>query len=248
VREGLLLVRRYPIVLLAGLMMYFIAMLLLSEVPVLGQIIALLLVPASNLGFMETSRRATRGELPMPQYLITPFRISTQTTQRLFALGLVYLLVVIALLGITSLVDGGLLWSAMTGASSADDATVQQLMQSPAMAMFGMMLLPISVVFWYAPALIAWDAQPVMKALFMAFIASLRNWKALIVFALCWMFVILFCVQLIAAIALFASNNTLFARVAVMPLILILMTSVLACFYPIYRDTLQPAEVSPAVG
>lgn len=244
VREGLLHVRRFPLLLLAGLMMYFLAMLLLSAVPIVGQLVALLLVPASNLGFMESSRRAAVSELPLPQSLVTAFRISPLVTQRMLMLGAVYLVAVIAVLASTALVDGGTLLSAMSGSAAADDATVQKITQSPAMLMFALLLMPVSILFWYAPALIAWDAQPVAKAVFMAFITALRNWKALILFALCWVAVLVISVEIISTIAFFFSQNALFSRAAVTPVVLLLMTAVLASFYPIYRDTLQQGSTS----
>ncbi len=243
VREGLTLLRQQPIGLGTTLLIYFAAMLVLSAVPFIGQLVALLLVPASNAGFMATSRIAAQGGMPMPQHLLSPLKISALTTKRLFALGGIYAVCIFLALSLTALIDGGQMFNVMTGIEAPDENAVRSLADSYATLLLGVIMLPLSVVFWYAPTLIAWEAQPVGKALFISLVALSRNWKALGVFALAWLVVITLLVQAITLIALVVLGNANLARVAAMPFIFILMTAVLACFYPIYRDTLQaPAE------
>jgi hypothetical protein len=238
VREGLSLLRKQPIGLGVGVLIYFAAMLVLSAVPFVGQIVALLLVPASNAGFMATSRMATQSIVPLPQHLLLPLKISALTTQRLLILGGIYSVCIFLALSATALVDGGQMFHVMTGMEAADENAVRSLAESYATLLLGVIMLPLSVVFWYAPALVAWEQQPVGKALFVSFVALTRNWKALGVFALAWLAVITLVVQGIALIALLIFGNAGLARMAAMPFIFLLMTAVLACFYPIYRDTL----------
>lgn len=237
-REGLSLLRHQPIGLGVSVMIYIAAMLVLSAVPFIGQFAALLLVPASNAGFMATSRYATEGTVPLPQHLISPLRISSLTTQRLLVLGAIYTACILLALGVTALVDGGQLFRVMTGMEVTDENAVRSLAESYATLLLGIIMLPLSVVFWYAPALVAWEQQPVSKALFISLVALTRNWRAFAVFALAWLVIITLVVQTVALIALLASGNAGLARMAAMPVIFILMTAVLACFYPIYRDTL----------
>jgi hypothetical protein len=237
-REGLSLLRRQPIGLGLSVLIYFAAMLALSAIPFIGQIAALLLVPASNAGFMATSRYASEGTVPLPQHLISPLRISSLTTQRLLVLGGIYTVCILLALGVTALVDGGQLFRVMTGMEVPDENAVRSLAESYATLLLGVTMLPLSIVFWYAPTLVAWEQQPVSKALFISLVALARNWKAFAVFALAWLVIITLLVQTVALIALLFSGNTGLARMVAMPVIFMLMTAVLACFYPIYRDTL----------
>ena len=60
---------------LAGLFFMFMAVMsVLSIVPVLGNALALALLPAATLGLMAATLESTRGKFPMPSILISAFR------------------------------------------------------------------------------------------------------------------------------------------------------------------------------
>jgi len=47
--------------------------------------------------------------------------------------------------------------------------------------------LPLSLMFWHAPALVHWHGIPPVKSLFFSLVACLRNMRAFMVYGLAWM-------------------------------------------------------------
>ncbi len=60
---------------LAGLFFMFMLLVsILALVPLLGQALALALLPAATLGLMAATREAEKGQFPMPTVLASAFR------------------------------------------------------------------------------------------------------------------------------------------------------------------------------
>ena len=51
--------------------------------------------------------------------------------------------------------------------------------------------LPLSLMFWHAPALVHWHGFSPLKGLFFSLLACLRNFWAFAVFALMWLAVLI---------------------------------------------------------
>jgi hypothetical protein len=51
--------------------------------------------------------------------------------------------------------------------------------------------LPLSLLFWHAPALVHWHGVPPLKSLFFSLVACMRNFKAFTLFGLAWVGVFL---------------------------------------------------------
>ena len=63
--------------------------------------------------------------------------------------------------------------------------------------------MPLSLLFWHAPALVYWDGVPPVKSLFFSFVACTRNVGAFTVYSLAWIlaFVVIgFTVVLLASL------------------------------------------------
>ena len=78
----------------------------------------------------------------------------------------------------------------------AQDPAIQN-----AMLAFLLMQLPLSLMFWHAPALVHWHQVPPAKSVFFSLVACLRNFWAFTVFGLAWMAILIFT---ILAVSLFA--------------------------------------------
>ena len=81
VKLGIRTFVRQPLAISGLFFMFMAAVTLLSVVPVLGTVIAVVLTPAINLGLMAASREATLGRFPMPSLLISAFRGSRERIQ-----------------------------------------------------------------------------------------------------------------------------------------------------------------------
>ena len=87
VRLGMKAFFKQPLA-LAGLFFLFMACVsVLSIVPVLGNIMALALLPAATLGLMEASRMAAEGKFPMPRVLASALTAGKSTRQAMLVLG-----------------------------------------------------------------------------------------------------------------------------------------------------------------
>jgi hypothetical protein len=101
--------------------------------------------------------------------------------------------------------------------------------------------VPILMLTWFAPQLVAWHGQPVGKALFFSFFACWRNrWPflMLVVALFALSFAVIFAVT--QSLQVFGASpqlkSMLFAPVA-----LILVSVGYATQYPIYRSLIEPA-------
>ena len=71
VRQGIQTFWRQPIA-MSGLFFMFMAVMSLSALlPMLGSVLALMLLPASTLGLMAAAREASLGKLPLPTVLVS---------------------------------------------------------------------------------------------------------------------------------------------------------------------------------
>jgi hypothetical protein len=106
----------------------------------------------------------------------------------------------------------------------------------------GVLYLPVSLMFWHAPALVHWHGISPVKSLFFSFVACLRNAKALLVFGLAWTAVI-FVVSLLIGVVALLTGNPQVAATALMPLGLLVTAMFSTSLYFTFRDSfVAPAE------
>lgn len=177
---------------LAGLFfMFMAAMSVLSMVPLIGNIAALALLPAATLGLMAATKEAIKGMFPMPSILITAFRASQQQIKAMLVLGAVYALGFLGVMGFSALFDGGKFAQLyLVGGALTRETVMTSDFQSAMWASMAL-YLPLSMLFWHAPALVHWHQLPPLKSLFFSFTACLRNFGAYFMFGLGWMGVFL---------------------------------------------------------
>lgn len=173
---------------LSGLFFMFMAVMsVLTMVPVLGNVLALALLPAATLGLMAATEETTKGKFPMPAVLLSAFRAGRQQLRAMLILGLIYACGFLLVLGISATVDGGkfahlyLVGGTMTPETLMDpDFEMAVLL---AMALY----MPLSLLFWHAPALVYWHGVTPVKSLFFSMVACFRNFGAFAVYSLVWL-------------------------------------------------------------
>ena len=186
VRLGMRTFFRKPLA-MAGLFFLYMAMISVATlIPVIGTLIALGLLPAATLGLMAASQEADRGKFPMPSILVSAFRAGKQEMRAMLTLGALYAAGFLIVLAISSLFDGGqfamlyLMGGEMT----------RELAQTPdfrtAMLVALALYLPLSLMFWHAPALVHWHGVPPVKSLFFSFIACWKNFGAYTLYGIGW--------------------------------------------------------------
>jgi hypothetical protein len=187
VKSGLRTFWRQPLALSGLFLMFLTAMSLASLLPVVGTALALALLPAATLGLMAATREAELGKFPMPSILLSAFRAGRQRASAMGVLGAIYAAGFLAVLGISALIDGGSFARLYLLGGELTPEIVQtaefQLAMWVAMALY----LPLSMLFWHAPALVHWHGVSPVKSLFFSGVACLRSFGAMSVFTLVWM-------------------------------------------------------------
>jgi hypothetical protein len=240
-REAYRLFGRQPALIGMLVMFYWLALILLNVLPLVGPLVAALAMPGFSVGVL-TACRAVDRRLPVgPGVFLAPLR---QRPRPLVLLGAVYFAYTLAALGIASLVDGGTLLEAALHGQPLDEAAMEDGRFLLAAQVLLLVMAPILMAYWYAPMLVVWHRLPVLKALVFSFIACLRNWRAFLVYGLA----LIVCGGLLPGIvvgvvsALLPPLAGFVSSLITLPLLMILGPTVFASFYVSYREVFVVPE------
>ena len=222
---------------MSGLFFMFMALLSVATlVPFIGAALALALLPAATLGLMAATQEAAKGKFPMPLILISAFRAGKQQLQSMMVLGALYALGFLALMGISSLVDGGDFAKLYLMGGKITEEMVMKGSFQAAMWVTLALYLPLSLLFWHAPALVHWHGVSPIKSLFFSLMACYKNRGALTVYGLVWMGIFMGSIIVTTLIASILGNPA-FAGLAMFPIALIMMAMFFTSIYFTFRDS-----------
>jgi hypothetical protein len=226
---------------MSGLFFMFMAMLSVATMlPFIGAALALALLPAATLGLMAATQEATKGKFPMPLILISAFRAGKQRMRAMMVLGALYAAGFLALMGVSALIDGGQFASLyLVGGKITEELVLQDSFQMAMWVAMGL-YLPLSLLFWHAPALVHWHGMSPVKSLFFSFMACYKNFGAFTVFGLAWSGVFVLAAVLVSLIASLLGNPML-ATVAMFPVALVIVAMFFTSIYFTFRDSFIPA-------
>jgi hypothetical protein len=100
----------------------------------------------------------------------------------LVTLGGLYLAITALIFAATQVVDGGTLMRWMLAGTAPPASPTEDTMLRWAFLLALAAWLPVQLAFWFAPILIAWHGMSAAKSLFFSFVASWRNWRALLLY------------------------------------------------------------------
>ena len=236
VKLGVQTFLKQPLALAGLFFMYMAAVLVLSQIPVIGPVLGGVLVPAATLGLMAATAEATKGRFPMPSVLISAFRAGKQQARAMLVLGVLY--TVGSLLA--SLV-GGLLTGAAAPAPATADAQVPELGGREMLVL--LLHTPLIILFWHAPALVHWHGVSPVKSLFFSGVACLRNFGAMLMYGVTWIAVFLVVGFLLSTLGM-VFGGVAVARSIMMPTVLLLVAMFSTSMYFTFRDSFV-ADVPP---
>ena len=171
---------------MSGLFFLFMALVsLVSMLPVLGGALALVLMPAFTAGLMAATQTASEGQFPMPSTLWRALRAGPRRVPML-RLGALYAGGFLLLMGASTLIDGGQFASVYLGGAPLKPELVQASSFQTAMWATMLLYLPLSMLFWHAPALVYWQGVAPVKSLFFSWMGCWRNKGAFVVYLLVW--------------------------------------------------------------
>ena len=235
VRQGIRAFWKQPLALTGLFFMFMLSMSVVSIVPLLGGFLALMLLPAASLGLMAATREVDMGKFPMPFILAAGFRSGPEGKRNMVVLGLIYALCFVGVMGLSTLIDGGDFAKLYLGGGSLEVETVMDPDFQNAMWLSLLLYLPLSLVFWHAPALTHWHSVQVAKSLFFSTVACLSNWRAFLVFGLMWSFIFLGTTLAITLIGSLIGDGD-FAAMALLPAMLMLASMFFCSTYYSFKD------------
>src|SRR5690606_26748132 len=224
--EGARLWRRSPAVLIFASFTYMLLLLLLGAIPLVGQVLAYLLMPVMSLGVLNTCRAIDEGRKAGPDLLFSGFR--APIVPQLMAVGGIYLVGSLGVLFIAALFDDGTLLGIVTGGEPFDPEADLPGMGN-ALLVAVVLSLPVLATYWFAPVLAGWWRVPAAKAMFFSFYACLQNWRPLLAFGLSLLLMLGFLPRIVISFAGMISPLFSILLTLVLPLILLPLT--FACFF-----------------
>ncbi len=228
VKLGIQTFFKQPLALAGLFFLYMAAATLASLIPFVGVVLALAIVPAATLGLMAATQEATKGRFPMPAILITAFRADQQRGRAMMVLGFLY---AAACLLIVSVVP--LFFEVPASRESALSPEMQGVM-----LLVMVLYLPVSVLFWHAPALVHWHGVPPVKSLFFSAVVCFRNAGAYALFGITWMVVLMVTGVVVTLLAgLLASPEA--AAALMVPAALLMAAMFSTSIYFTFRDSFE---------
>ncbi len=239
---GFAIFRRNPPILSLLVVIYWLVVIFLNVLPLVGAFAASLIIPGLSVGLMQAARNIERGQ---PVGIPTLFGGLRENTRTLLALGGLYLVVTLGILGLSSIIDGGDLLRYMLASSRAERAAVEDA-DFTLPALFVLVLLaPVLMAWWFAPVLAAWHRQPLGKALFFSFVACWMNWRAFLAYGAAVLLVagivpgvvLGLLTMLLPGLASFVSS------LLIVFMVLVMAPAIFASFYASYRDIFGISEI-----
>jgi hypothetical protein len=245
VKEGYTLFRKQPFELSTLFLSYMFLMFALSLLPKLGQLLQVILAPVFSMAFMQACVHVEQKKRVYPNLLLVGFR--SPAFVKLVIVGMLYLLAAIAALGLSTLIDGGVLWKVMTGQMVLDQKVARDSNMSLAMLLAGVVYTPAAMAFWYAAPLVMWQEMGVGKALFYSFFAALKAVKAFLLYGLVWMGIGVLLPTLVFTILGLFFNPSLLTAIVWLPLSIVLVIVMYCSFYPAYTSIFGNTSKNSAV-
>jgi hypothetical protein len=222
---------------LCGLFFMFMALIsMVSQLPFIGAALALVVLPAATIGLMAATQVASDGKFPMPMVLFTAFRAGAKKTQAILVLGALYAIGFLTVLGVSALFDGGQFASMYLSGGVMTREIVStsefQMATLAAMALY----LPLSLMFWHAPALVYWHEVPPVKALFFSLVACIRNFAAMVVYFFMWLAVFSLGGLVLTLVAVATGSESAVSFV-MLPAALLMATMFFSSIYFTFKDS-----------
>jgi len=242
-RQGAWLFRKNPIGFLLLLFIYLFAVnLLMLLLPPVGVFAVLLLNPVIFVGFMSACRDTVAGKRIGPTSLIAGFRSYGKDALRgLLKLGGIYGVLVLLVSGILmTMVDVDTLMAVVSDKPLTTDVIREFYL---AIVMGSVLYVPVAVLFWFAPLLVAWHGIPVAKALFFSWMAVWRNRAAFLLYGVLFA-ILLIAVPLFIDAAFASSGANNIAPLIATPYRILVMAVLYCSFYATYRGCFNVTQAA----
>ena len=241
IRQGIWLFKQNPLGFLMLVFMYVFAAQLAVIIPVIGVFAVLLLTPTLSVGFMTACRQAIQKERIRPTVYLAALQSGELIRKRILQLGLIYAALILLLSFILSLlVDFEMLIPLLT---SDTVITPEALRQIYLVLLFGAILyIPVAMLMWFSPVLVAWADMSVSQALFSSWLACWTNKAAFFFYLSIWS-VVLIAIPLTIGMLFDALDFGQAASFLVAPISMAGLTLMHCSFYATWKACFTEDEV-----
>ncbi|WP_462321230.1 BPSS1780 family membrane protein [Halochromatium sp.] len=240
-----------PGVWLAAVALVYLVTFVLSLVPVVGSLATMILGPVFAGGLMLGAQSQERqGRLRVS----AGFEGFSSHGGQLALIGLLYLVglfLVFVVAGLVLMATGVLSAGSMEALSSNDPEVVADVL-GPGIGLVLLVLMlamvPLLMLYWFAPALVALEGMGAVEAMRMSFRACWRNMLPFVVYGLALMFILVgasLILGIVSALLAAVSEALMVALMLLMiPLMLVFAALVVLSIYSAYRDVFNHAARS----
>ena len=241
IRQGIWLFKQNPLGFLMLVFMYVFAAQLAVIIPVIGVFAVLLLTPTLSVGFMTACRQAIQKERFRPTVYLVALQSGELIRKRILQLGLIYAALILLLSFVLSLlVDFEMLIPLLT---SDTVITPEALRQIYLVLLFGAILyIPVAMLMWFSPVLVAWADMSVSQALFSSWLACWTNKAAFFFYLSIWS-VVLIAIPLTIGMLFDALDFGQAASFLVAPISMAGLTLMHCSFYATWKACFTEDEV-----
>lgn len=229
-KQGAGMFRKQPAGLTTLLFANILISILVNFIPLVGPILAAVMIPCFSMAFMQACLLIDRGNRVTPDVLLTGFRPPAVKT--LMKVGLVYL-AVFALLGLfVYLSVSDEFWK--QGQKGADPTQLPHFQSSDVLVFLGVSFVQAITVLTLAftAPLTYWQKMETGKAVFYSFFAVVRAGRAFIVLLVSWFGILLgLCI-----VILLLFGNSVPARIIVMWVSFVFLLLLQCALYAAYRQ------------
>jgi hypothetical protein len=255
-REAAMMFAKARIGWLTLLLGYYMVLIIVRLVPVIGVIAVPLLKPVFAVGFLAAAWTVERGGKPRLRQLLQGFQSNLRA---LLPIGVVFVVGITIAVMASALVDQGKLVNFLSnppaGASEGDSAAVDTMenVLLDTRVQLGMLFaaicaLPVVLAIWFAPALVVFQDLRASQALSTSLRAAFANWRPLLVYAVAvFVFAGITPTLLVALLSMLLSGFPDGVRVMltygiVLPYVAMLVAILQISDYVSYRDVFHAGE------
>ena len=225
---------------------YFLVLLMVRVVPVVGPYAMTVLKPVLAVGLLAAAWTQERGGTPALGQLLQGFRANLWS---LISIGVFFVVGITVAVFASALVDGGKLVELMGGDGAMSEAELAAALADGrvqlGMAFSALLSLPIVIATWWAPALVVFQDARAGAALNASLRAALANWRPLALYGLGVFFyggVVPGLIIAVIAMVLPSDAGRLFVIALLLPYSLFFAATLHVSDYVSYREVFHSGE------
>ncbi|QJD99314.1 hypothetical protein HH212_04095 [Massilia forsythiae] len=235
-KQGVGLFRKQPAALTTLLFANILFSIALSALPIVGPVLAVVLIPSFSMAFMQACLMIENGDRVTPAVLLTGFRRPALVA--LCKVGLIYLAVSLGMMLLMKVAIAPEFLQTM--AQPVDPDNPPDVAPGDMLALLGVFLVDVAalVTLCFTAPLTYWKQMSAGKATFYSFFAVMRTARAFVVLLAAWFS--LFFGVLLVSVGIFGNAGV--GRVVVMWLIFLFVLLLQCSMYAGYRTIFGKPE------